>query len=91
MNSQKNNSTRHNIRKWLLEHPKLNPFLISEVGLKRYMNSSQRVLPNFIIIGAQKSGTTSLHHYISQHPSVLGTPLEEINYFSWCIMFFTIC
>lgn len=27
-------------------------------------------LPNFLIVGAAKSGTTSLHHYMRQHPQV---------------------
>ena len=39
-------------------------------------------LPKFLIIGAQKSGTTSLYHYLSQHPKI--TPpkyRKEINYF----------
>ena len=27
-------------------------------------------LPNFLIVGAAKSGTTSLHNYLSQHPDV---------------------
>lgn len=28
------------------------------------------VKPSFLIIGAQKSGTTSLHHYLIQHPQL---------------------
>ena len=27
-------------------------------------------LPNFLIVGAAKSGTSSLHNYLSQHPEV---------------------
>ncbi len=27
-------------------------------------------LPNFVVIGAPKSGTTSLFHYLRQHPQV---------------------
>ena len=27
-------------------------------------------LPNFLIVGAAKSGTTSLYHYLRQHPQV---------------------
>ncbi len=39
-------------------------------------------LPKFIIIGAQKSGTTSLYHYLSQHPKILPPKYrKEINYF----------
>jgi hypothetical protein len=28
-------------------------------------------LPDFLIIGAAKSGTTSLYHYLRQHPSTI--------------------
>jgi len=35
------------------------------------------VLPNLIIIGAAKSGTTSLHYYLDQHPEIeMSTPKE---------------
>jgi len=38
------------------------------------------VLPNFIIIGAQKSGTTSLKFYLNQHPDIY-MPKSRINFF----------
>lgn len=38
-------------------------------------------LPDFIIIGAQKSGTTSLHHYLSQHPDLVVPNKKEIHFF----------
>jgi Sulfotransferase domain len=40
------------------------------------------VLPNFIIAGVQKSGTTSLHRYLQSHPDVfLPRGPQEIHYF----------
>jgi len=36
--------------------------------------------PNLFIIGAMKSGTTSLHHYISQHPQVFMSEPKEPGY-----------
>ena len=39
-------------------------------------------LPNFIIIGAQKAGTTSLYHYLDQHPEVYMSPIKEPNFFA---------
>lgn len=33
--------------------------------------ASHRPLPDYLIIGAQRCGTTSLHHYLVQHPGVL--------------------
>lgn len=38
-------------------------------------------LPNFIIIGAAKAGTTSLWHYLGQHPDVFISGVKEPNYF----------
>ncbi|MCP4420171.1 MAG: sulfotransferase [Chloroflexi bacterium] len=38
-------------------------------------------LPNFLIIGAAKSGTTSLYHYLGQHPQVY-TNVKEPSYFA---------
>lgn len=39
-------------------------------------------LPNFLIIGAAKAGTTSLHYYIGQHPQVYMSPLKEPRFFA---------
>jgi hypothetical protein len=39
------------------------------------------MLPNFIVIGAQKSGTTSLWAYLRQHPEVFLPAMKEPNYF----------
>ena len=38
-------------------------------------------LPNFLIIGSQKSGTTSLYHVLSQHPQIFMPARKEINFF----------
>ena len=40
-------------------------------------------LPNFLIIGAAKSGTTSLHDYVGQHPQAYMSPLKETNFFTF--------
>ncbi len=39
-------------------------------------------MPDFVIIGAQKSGTTSLYDYITSHPSVARARYKEVHYFS---------
>ena len=39
------------------------------------------MLPNFFILGAQKSGTTSLYHYLSQHPEIYMSPNKEPHFF----------
>ena len=39
--------------------------------------------PNFLIIGDVKSGSTSLHHYLQQHPDVFMPALKELRYFAY--------
>ncbi len=38
-------------------------------------------LPDFIIIGSQKSGTTSLYYYLIQHSQLLPSRIKEIHFF----------
>ena len=38
--------------------------------------------PTFLIIGAMKCGTTSLHHYLRLHPEIQIPPVKEPNFFS---------
>jgi hypothetical protein len=38
--------------------------------------------PNFLIIGAGKSGTTSVYHAIKQHPEVFMSSVKEPNFFA---------
>ena len=40
------------------------------------------MLPNFLIIGAMKAGTTSLCQYLNQHPQVYMSPIKEPNFFA---------
>jgi hypothetical protein len=39
-------------------------------------------LPTFLIIGAAKAGTTSLHFYLDQHPEVQMSRVKETNFFA---------
>jgi len=41
------------------------------------------MLPNFIIIGANKGGTTSLHQYLSEHPEIFMSEIKEPMFFSF--------
>lgn len=38
-------------------------------------------MPNFLIIGAMKSGTTALYYYLEQHPQIYMSPVKEPNFF----------
>ena len=39
--------------------------------------------PDFLIIGAQKCGTTSLYDYLVQHPQVLAARYKELHFFDY--------
>ena len=41
-----------------------------------------KVTPNFLIIGAQKAGTTTLDGWLGQHPALFIPVRKELNYFA---------
>ena len=41
------------------------------------------MMPNFIILGAAKSGTTALYHYLQQHPQIYLSPIKETEFFAF--------
>jgi hypothetical protein len=51
------------------------------IGRYRQVTWQRRPLPDFIIIGAQKSGTTSLHSYLVQHPDIVSSFRKEVHFF----------
>jgi lipopolysaccharide transport system ATP-binding protein len=66
--------------------PKKKPALITLVTrkaalLSRMLNSGQRQLPSFLIIGTAKGGTTSLFRYLEEHPDVATPVKKEISFF----------
>lgn len=40
-------------------------------------------MPDFLIIGAQKCGTTSLYVYLTQHPQILPAAQKELHFFDF--------
>jgi hypothetical protein len=38
-------------------------------------------MPNFLIIGAAKSGTTVLYQYLKEHPQIYMSPVKEPKFF----------
>lgn len=38
-------------------------------------------LPDFVLIGGMKCGTTSLHHYLGCHPEIATSDPKELNFF----------
>jgi sulfotransferase family protein len=51
-----------------------------ELTLRR-MSAGGRPLPTFLVIGAQKAGTTSLHAYLCEHPRVAPPVTKEVHFF----------
>jgi hypothetical protein len=71
-------------RKQTLTHDLLQPIkarIRDCLRMSRVIRAKRRVLPDFIIIGAQKAGTTSLYSYITQHPQALCAWEKEVHYF----------
>ena len=65
-------------------HPKEIFQLENELRAKEWRAAGQtepEVLPDFVIIGAQKSGTTFLYNLLTRHPSIEGTFEKEVHYF----------
>lgn len=40
-------------------------------------------LPSFFIVGAAKSGTTSLYYYLKQHPQIYLPQYKEIAFLAY--------
>ena len=76
---------------WLLSNPKFNPYKFSLKKFYRSLTSGSRVLPNFIIIGAGRAGTTALYSYLIQHPSIIPAstendePVADLHFFEYMI------
>lgn len=47
----------------------------------RWFTAGKRRLPNYLVAGAQKSGTTSLWAYLSEHPNVEPPMCKEMSFF----------
>ena len=47
------------------------------------LNNQEVKLPNFLIVGCQKCGTSSLHHYLANHPSVWSPEKKELHFFDY--------
>jgi hypothetical protein len=40
-------------------------------------------MPNFLMVGAAKAGTSSLYAYLRQHPQVFLSEIRECDFFAW--------
>ena len=75
------NSSRVTLERPLVKPP-LPELVRRRIELKlRKATSGMRALPDFIIAGAQKCGTSSMHQYLTQHPRLLAGSIKEIHFF----------
>lgn len=44
---------------------------------------TQGHFPNFLVIGAAKSGTSALYRYLQQHPEIYMSPIKEPHFFGY--------
>lgn len=49
--------------------------------LYRQTTSPLRRLPDFLVIGVVKGGTTSIYKYLTQHPQIASATAKEVHYF----------
>jgi hypothetical protein len=50
------------------------------IGDSPMSDSTKYVIPNFLIIGASRSGTSSLHYWLRQHPEVFMPDMKEPSF-----------
>ena len=71
--------------------PRLTPALVRQyargakiaaTGYLRPIVGQEGSLPSFLVIGAQRAGTTSLFNYLAAHPQVQPPHSKELQYFS---------
>ena len=85
------NSLKQQIKLWLNENPQVNPYRFSFEKLYRRLTSRLRNMPDFIIIGAGRAGTTSLYSYLIQHPLIAAAltdnneSVADLHFFEYII------
>jgi hypothetical protein len=47
----------------------------------RGMTSSMRVMPDFLIIGGQRCGTSSLYYYLTEQHGIISAATKEVHFF----------
>ena len=73
---------RQKIRKKIKDKSKVYQTARTAMNIYSKFLGPFHVLPDFLIIGAPRSGTSSLYHYLTQHPSIFSCKIKEPNYFA---------
>ena len=61
--------------------PFINKAASQAMNFYRNTTSPIRVMPDFLILGVQKGGTTSLYNYLIEHPNVISARRKEVHFF----------
>ena len=69
-----------NVRRWF-------PQPVRQAGREAYVRAASltapwRPLPDYLILGAARAGSTSLYEYLGKHPSVMPALVKEVHYFT---------
>jgi hypothetical protein len=56
-------------------------FAVERRRARRRVRHRRGALPNLVVIGGLKCGTTSIHHYLNLHPEVEMSRPKELNFF----------
>jgi hypothetical protein len=56
-------------------------FAVERRRVRRRVRRRRGALPNLVVVGGLKCGTTSLHHYLNLHPEVEMSRPKELNFF----------
>jgi len=57
--------------------------VIAARRVPRLLTARRRVLPDFIVFGAMRCGTSSLYHTLTEHPQVIPGFRKEVRFFDW--------
>ena len=74
--------TRKTIRKKLHSHKTSYSLAIPLHRKYCSLTGFLHILPDFLILGVEKGGTSSLYDYLIQHPSISSASTKEINFFN---------
>ena len=87
----KSKTRKEFLRYWIWLHPSLNKYVHEFKRRRKYWNSqnwlstfknTDKALPDFMIVGFPRCGTTSLWEYLSQHPRTYAPKDKELHFFS---------
>jgi hypothetical protein len=54
---------------------------VPQAAFAQNVRDDHTTLPNFLVIGAEKCGTTALYHFLKQHPQIYMSPIKEPHFF----------